>query len=260
VSAQRLAQPGWSPSAAARTPQLDSTLLAALKRAKLLEELGLGAEAEREYDWVTTEAQRSTEATVAAAHAFQERGMTSRAIRLANRALWAGASRDEYLFRVLYPVGYESTLTRQAARHGLDPALVAALIRQESSFEPRATSVAGARGLMQIMPNVGRQLARSADYPFWDAALLYQPDVSLELGTEHLAGLLDDYKDVRHALAAYNAGSSRAKRWLTKPGTDDPEVFIERIPFTETRGYVRVILRNREMYRTLYGWQESPSE
>ena len=260
LASHRLARPAWSPSATARTPQLDSTLLAALERAELLEELGLGAEAEREYDWVTSEAQRSTDATVAAAHAFQERGLAPRAIRLANRALWAGAPRDEHLFRVLYPVAYERTLARQAARHGLDRALLAALIRQESSFEPRATSVAGARGLMQIMPTVGRQLARSADYPFWDVALLYQPDVSLELGTRHLAGLLRGYEDVTHALAAYNAGSSRAKRWLTKPGTDDPEVFVERIPFTETRGYVRVILRNREMYRTLYGWPTAPSE
>jgi soluble lytic murein transglycosylase len=223
-------------------------------------ELGLGTEAEREYDWVTTEAQRSMDVTLAVAHAFHERGLTPRAIRLANRALWGGAPRDEYLFRALYPVAYESTLTRQADRHGLDRALLAALIRQESSFEPRATSAAGARGLMQIMPRVGRQLARSADYPFWDVALLYQADVSLELGTQHLAGLLRGYEDVTHALAAYNAGSSRAKRWLTKPGTDDPEVFVERIPFTETRGYVRVILRNREMYRTLYGWPAAPSE
>ena len=260
LASQRLGQPGWSPSAAARTPQLDSTMRAALQRAELLEELGLGAEAEREYDWVTTEAQRSTDATIAAAHAFHERGLTPRAIRLANRALWGGAPRDQYLFRVLYPVTYEGTLARQSARHGLDRALLAALIRQESSFEPRATSVAGARGLMQIMPTVGRQLARSADYPFWDVALLYQPDVSLELGTGHLAGLLRGYEDVTHALAAYNAGSSRAKRWLAKPGTDDPEVFVERIPFTETRGYVRVILRNRELYRTLYGWPAAPSE
>jgi soluble lytic murein transglycosylase len=260
LAAQRLAQPGWTPAAAAPMPTLDATLLAALERAELLEELGLGTEAGREYDWVTTEAQRSTEATLAAAHAFHQRGLTPRAIRLANRALWAGATRDEYLFRVLYPVAYESALTRQAARHGLDRALLAALIRQESSFEPRATSVAGARGLMQIMPTVGRQLARTAGYPFWDAALLYQPDVSLELGTGHLAGLLRGYDDVTHALAAYNAGSSRAKRWLTKPGTDDAEIFVERIPFTETRGYVRVILRNREMYRTLYGWPASPSE
>ena len=117
----------------------------------------------------------------------------------------------------------------RAERRRLDPALVAALIRQESSFEPRATSRAGARGLMQIMPAVGRQLAAGEDYHIWDAELLYQPDVSLELGTTHLAGLLSGYAHVSHALAAYNAGSSRAKRWLEKPGTDDPEVFVERI-------------------------------
>jgi soluble lytic murein transglycosylase len=183
LAAQRLGQPAWSPSVPAHTPQLDSSIVAALGRAQLLVALGLGAEAEREYDWVTTEAQRSMDATLAAARAFHDRGLTPRAIRLANRALWGGAPRDAYLFRVLYPVAYESALTREATRHRLDRALVAALIRQESSFEPRATSVAGARGLMQIMPAVGRQLARAADYPFWDAALLYQPGVSLELGT-----------------------------------------------------------------------------
>lgn len=106
---------------------------------------------------------------------------------------------------------------------------------------------------MQIMPAVGRQLASGEDYHMWDAELLYQPDVSLELGTTHLAGLLSGYTHVSHALAAYNAGSSRAKRWLEKAGTDDPEVFVERIPFRETRDYVRIILRNRELYHSLYG-------
>jgi soluble lytic murein transglycosylase len=154
---------------------------------------------------------------------------------------------------VLYPLAYEIALTREARRRGLDRALVAALIRQESNFEPRATSRAGACGLMQIMPPVGRQLASAERYHLWDAALLYQPDVSLELGMMHLAGLLRDYRDVAHALAAYNAGSSRAKRWLEQAGTEDAEVFVERIPFPETRDYVRIILRDRELYRRLYG-------
>ncbi|MGQ0713705.1 MAG: transglycosylase SLT domain-containing protein [Gemmatimonadaceae bacterium] len=260
LAAKRLGHSTWSPAPAGGAPPSDSTMLAALRRAELLEELGLGAEADREYDWVVTEAERSIEASAAAAHAFHKRGLTPRAIRLANRALWGGAPRDEHLFRVLYPVAYETTLTREAARHDLDHALVAALIRQESNFEPRATSAAGARGLMQIMPSVGRQLASAANYPIWDVALLYQPDVSIELGTTHLAGLLGGYEDVTHALAAYNAGSSRAKRWLRKPGTDDPEVFVERIPYAETRGYVRVVLRNRELYRTLYEWPATASE
>jgi soluble lytic murein transglycosylase len=138
----------------------------------------------------------------------------------------------------------------------LDPALVAALIRQESNFEPRATSAPGARGLMQIMPSVGQQLARTHKLPIWDPELLYQPDLNIELGIGHLATLLHGYAELPHALAAYNAGPTPVKRWLAKNGASDPEMFVERIPYGETRDYVRIITRNRELYRSLYGWPE----
>ncbi len=252
LAARRLEQQPWTPSAAPDSAQADSTMLAALRRAELLEALGMDDEARMEYDWMASAAEGSVETALAAARAFRDRDLAPRAIRLGNRALSNGAARDQRLYRVLYPLGFERVLTREAERHRLDPSLVAALIRQESSFEPRATSRAGARGLMQIMPAVGRQLAAAEDYHTWDAELLYQPDVSLELGMTHLAGLLSGYSHVSHALAAYNAGSSRAKRWLEKAGTQDPEVFVERIPFRETRDYVRIILRNRELYRSLY--------
>ena len=252
LAARRLEQQPWAPTAAPDSGRVDSAMVAALRRAELLEELGMDDEAKLEYDWMASEAERSVEGALAAAHAFREQDLAPRAIRLGNRALSNGAARDQRLYRVLYPLAFERVLTREAERHRLDPALVAALIRQESSFEPRATSRAGARGLMQIMPAVGRQLAAAEDYHTWDAELLYQPDVSLELGMTHLAGLLSGYSHVTHALAAYNAGSSRAKRWLEKAGTQDPEVFVERIPFRETRDYVRIILRNRELYRSMY--------
>jgi soluble lytic murein transglycosylase len=253
LAARRLQREPWAPGSATDSVGSDSLMLGALRRAELLRDLGMDSEADLEYDWLAEEAGRSVEATLAAAHAFRRHDLAPQAIRLGNKALSSGAARDERLYRVLYPLAYESAITREAARHRLDRALVAALIRQESNFEPRATSRAGARGLMQIMPAVGRQLASAEDYHVWDAELLYQPDVSLELGTTHLAGLLSDYEHISHALAAYNAGSSRAKRWLEKAGTEDPEVFVERIPFRETRDYVRIILRNRELYRSLYG-------
>ncbi len=253
LAARRLNHEPWVPSAGIDSVLTDSAMLAALARADLLLQLGMDSEAQLEYDWVTSEAERSVEATLAAAHAFRQRDLAPRAIRLGNKALSSGAPRDERLYEVLYPLAFKGALTREAERHRLEPALVAALIRQESNFEPRATSRAGARGLMQIMPAVGRQLASAEDYHMWDAELLYQPDVSLELGTTHLAGLMSGYAHVAHALAAYNAGSSRAKRWLERPGTNDPEVFVERIPFRETRDYVRIILRNRELYRSMYG-------
>ena len=253
LAARRLQRAPWVPSAATDTARADSLMLEALQRAELLRDLGMEDEVELEYDWVADQAERSGEAALAAAQAFRRYGLASHAIRLGNKALASGVPRDKRLYQVLYPLAYERALTREAERHGLDRALIAALIRQESHFEPRATSRVGARGLMQIMPAVGRQLASAEDYHAWDAALLYQPDVSLELGTTHLAGLLSGYQHVAHALAAYNAGSSRAKRWLQMAGTEDPEVFIERIPYPETRDYVRIILRDRELYRSLYG-------
>jgi soluble lytic murein transglycosylase len=153
-----------------------------------------------------------------------------------------------------YPVVDQDELTRQARARSIDPALVAAIIRQESSFNPHAVSVAGARGLMQVMPSVGQQVARSLGYPLWDAGLLFDADANLELGVAHLASSIRQYDDLPRVLAAYNAGGSRVQRWEKKAGTDDPEIFAERISFTETRDYVRIVERNIEIYKSLYRW------
>ena len=105
---------------------------------------------------------------------------------------------------------------------------------------------------MQIMPAVGRRstIARSANV--WSDGLLYQPDVSLRLGTAHLAALLARYHDPARALAAYNAGESRVDRWTRKAGSPDSEVFVERIPYVETRDYVLSVLRNMTWCQRLY--------
>jgi soluble lytic murein transglycosylase len=145
-------------------------------------------------------------------------------------------------------------LTRAAAARSLDPALVAGLIRQESNFTPRAVSVAGARGLMQLLPSVGQEIARNLNFPVWHSALLFDADANLQLGTAHLATYMRQYGPLPRVLAAYNAGGSRVTRWSTKGGVDDPEVFIERIPFVETRDYVRIVQRNALFYRLIYDW------
>jgi soluble lytic murein transglycosylase len=108
---------------------------------------------------------------------------------------------------------------------------------------------------MQVMPDVGRsiyggQLA-STRGP-WSPALLFDPEVNLALGMRHLRAALDAWPHPAFALAAYNAGGSRVRRWRAAPGADDPELFIERIPYEETRDYVRIVLRSRELYRALY--------
>ena len=188
------------------------------------------------------------------ANALRAEGLASQAIRLARKALAQGAPADARTYRLLYPVVHQDALLAEAAEQGLDPSFVAALIRQESMFNPTATSPAGARGLMQVMPQLGGRLAESLSYPVWDPVLLYQPDVSLQLGSYHLQELAVRYTEPSHVLAAYNAGARRVERWAKRTGVDDPEVFAERIPFVETRGYVRIISRNQELYRSLYQW------
>jgi soluble lytic murein transglycosylase len=109
---------------------------------------------------------------------------------------------------------------------------------------------------MQIMPSVGAQLAAARGYPLWNAALLFEPDVSLQLGTSHLASSMrGGTASPARAHAAYNAGQSRGTRWSRRPGADDPELFTEWIPYVETRDYVRVVQRNAAVYRALYGWK-----
>jgi len=254
LAARRLGEPAWAPPPAAdRLPRV-AAVDSAMARAALLERLGMSVEARYEYDRLTADAGQSTVRLLATAGAFRARGLTSAAIRLGRRAMDQGAPRDAASYRLVYPVHHEDVLAAEAAEHELDRALVAALIRQESNFTAHATSPAGARGLMQVMPAVGRDVARALDFPVWDPVLLYQPDVNLQLGAAHLAGVLDRYDHPALALAAYNAGGARVARWSAKRGTADRELFVERIPYRETRDYVRIILRNRELYAALYGW------
>jgi soluble lytic murein transglycosylase len=224
-----------------------------MRRITVLEQLGMDTEARFEYDALESDARASLDRMLATADAFRAHGQTARAIRLAFKIIDAG-TRDARAYRLAYPLVDQGELTRQARARSIDPALVAAIIRQESSFNPHAISVAGARGLMQVMPSVGQQVARSLGYPLWDPGLLFDPDANLELGIAHLASSIRQYDDMSRVLAAYNAGGSRVKRWEAKAGTDDPEVFAERISFTETRDYVRIVERNVELYRALYRW------
>lgn len=252
LTARRLGRPVWAPppvtalGAPAPAP-------AALRRAVELASLGLAEDAARELDAAQAGVQGA--GRTALARALLEDGYASRAIAVAGAARLAGAAEDASLYALLYPAPQDSVLEAEARRHEVDPALAAALVRQESRFTSRATSPVGARGLMQVMPSVGRRLAAARGWMPWDDALLWQPDVSLALGMGHLAQMLRTYPEEAHALAAYNAGGSRVKRWLRATGVAaDPELFVERIPYAETRDYVRIILRSREFYRVLHAW------
>jgi soluble lytic murein transglycosylase len=155
------------------------------------------------------------------------------------------------IWDVLFPVRYWGTINEQASRLNIDPALVLGVIRQESAFEPKARSRANARGLMQILPSTGRLLARQSKLTRYNAGKLYQAETNIILGTRYLASLLRQYGKPELALAAYNAGDSRVDRWMKEWGDLDMAEFVEQIPFSETRGYIRQVLNNRTRYGLL---------
>ena len=238
-----------SPPNYARVPAVDS----ALTRVIELKDVGMDVEAGFENDRLFRDALANPTRLVATAHALAGTDQASRSISMGRRALdEIGHSPENY--RLYFPVLERETLISSSKQNGLDPVLVAALIRQESNFNPQATSPAGARGLMQLMPDVGKGLAASQGISPWDADMLYQPATNIKLGTAHLRGLVRKYPEVVKVLAAYNAGEARVEKWSTKTGANDPELFTERIPFVETRDYVRIILRNRAYYQALYPW------
>ena len=187
-----------------------------------------------------------------------KRGALRPAINSLRRAYpeWMSADGDampDPAWRILYPVDYQDMLVEAARRENLDPALLAGIIWQESTFDPRAVSVAGARGLMQILPSTGRSLARSVGIRYTEATL-FQPEVGLRLGARYFRRLLDAFGGrVERALAAYNAGPGRTGVWTAAMPQATTEQFIESIPYPETRGYVTGILSHREHYRRLYG-------
>jgi len=253
LAAERLGEPPWAPPIVPDSFEEFESLTKAMTRVDHLEKLGMDSEARAELATLGDAADSSAERLLATAYLMREHGLVARAAQLGWRAIRASPSADARAYRLVYPIVHREAIILESRRRNLDPALVAAIIRQESGFNPRATSGAGARGLMQMMPAVGRAVAKSIDVPEWRPDLLYQPDINLQLGIRHLEAFISRY-DAPYALAAYNAGESRLVRWLRRPGARDPEMFVERIPFTETRDYVRIVLRNRAMYRALYMW------
>ncbi len=157
-------------------------------------------------------------------------------------------------WKLAFPLPYRAELEKFSKQNGLDPYLIAALIRQESEFNPKAVSVANARGLTQIEPATGRELSRKLKIVPYSTPRLFQPAVNLQMGTYYLKSLVDKLNGHWEAgLAAYNAGLSRAHAWLSWGDFQEPAEFVETVPFSQTRGYIQTVLRNADVYRRLYG-------
>ena len=153
----------------------------------------------------------------------------------------------------LFPRPYWDALRRYSDENGLDPYLVASLIRQESEFNPGAVSRANAYGLMQLLPKTGKGTAKQVGLHNYKTESLLDPTINIELGTKYFREMVDHFGgQIEYALAAYNAGSSRVEDWRSSGSYRDIEEFVESIPFTETREYVQAIVRNAEVYKRVY--------
>ena len=160
----------------------------------------------------------------------------------------------EKFWQLAFPMPYRKSLEEYCRAHSLDPYLMAALIRQESEFNPKAVSPANARGLTQVMPATGRELSRKLKLRRYSTSMLYTPETNLQIGTYYLKALADQLNGKwEEALASYNAGKARVNSWLGSANFREPAEFVESIPFAETKLYVQNILRNAEIYRRVYG-------
>ncbi len=162
------------------------------------------------------------------------------------------------VWEALFPRPYWIDLRRDSEANGLDPYLVASLIRQESEFNPGAVSRANAYGLMQLLPSVGARVAKQMKIRPYSTALLLDPQANIRLGTRFFRQMVDENAGkVELALAAYNAGQNRVRDWQASGNFRDVPEFVESIPFTETREYVQAIMRNVNLYKQLYAGSEA---
>lgn len=162
--------------------------------------------------------------------------------------------------RLWYPLRHESVINDQSRRHGLDPALVAAVINAESGWTPDVVSGAGAVGLMQMLPETARYIADQPNRPSPAPDRLTDPEVSITYGTWYLRYLVDRHGAVPAALAAYNAGEQNVAEWEDRAADAGRRFDVERdVPFAETRSFVRKVLRDAEIYRRAYPDELGPA-
>ena len=224
---------------------------AALAELDLLDALGMQPEADALVQYLVAQP-HPPEQLLELAEALLGGGRGAHAVSLGWRAAGELTLNDPRVLRVVFPWPLRELIEAEARKFDLDPYLLAGLIRQESTFRPAVVSRAGATGLMQLMPRTAAQIARGLGVD-WSERLLTVPDANLHLGAAHFATLLRRYRgDEVWALAAYNAGGRPVDRWRQLAGGADPLLFVERIPYPETRGYVQTVVRNRALYRALY--------
>ena len=230
-------------------PAIGAEISFHLSRARELTALGIHGLAVAELDQVNRRANPKTWLQPLLMREYFANQAYGRSLNLASQLPISQSERNYYR----YPLAYWELVQQKAQERDLDPHLILALIRQESLFDPRARSPATALGLMQLIPPTAARVAKQLGLPAPTQDKLFDPELNVALGTQYLKDLLQRYShNWFKAIAAYNAGEAAVDRWEREIVTDDIEEFVERIPYIETRGYVKLVLRNHRIYKRLY--------
>lgn len=172
---------------------------------------------------------------------------------------WNGNIPPTEVARMLYPLPFREAIQKAAEEFNVDPLYIAAMMREESRFQPEVVSGAGAHGLMQLMPQTAEMIARKLGIRDFSVAMLRDPEVNIRLGTWYIRFLLDRYGDLVLVSGAYNAGEGRMDEWTRRLRLEDIDEFVENVPFDETRNHIKKVMHAYAMYRQLYGAEEAGS-
>ena len=246
---------GLDLAAAAQVAGQDPSFL----RAQAMVQHGLYKQANWEYEIFLTTYADKPDRLYWLASRFGEMGLPNAALKLGTAALDAATAEGQVstldvpraLARAASPLAFPDLVTSTANARGIDPLLFMSLMRQESDFDPYVESVANAKGLTQIVPQTGAEIARALGVKDFQSDDLYQPKRNVQFGAYYFGQRLKRNGQTARALASYNAGDGNVDTW-TLPGRDDPDVFIEYVPFQETHDYVKKIQTFWWTYRYLW--------
>jgi soluble lytic murein transglycosylase len=233
-----------------------------LQRGTELWALGMWAEARAELDALHKLNRVNPAALLQLAFHYGSIGINRSSMNAATRLIYNTdipiVDIPDAVLRLAYPLHYTDLLIPDSQERGLDPLLVAGLIRQESSFDPTVVSVANAHGLMQFVPATAGDMAEQLGYTDFELDDLYRPIVSIDFGTHYLSSMRDfQGGSVVGALLSYNAGPGAAQVWINEAGSD-LELLYETIAFAETQLYLDLIYSNHYMYQKLYTQDGAP--
>jgi soluble lytic murein transglycosylase len=212
------------------------------QRVEALLSLDMNAQAITELRWISGKID-DLPGLIYAMSKFQELGEYRRAIGLATKIPYS-----ERLHKFWYPLAFWDDVRKIAKKYGVDPLILLSVMREESRFDINARSVAGARGLLQIMPQTAYRLDKSLKLGIRTESQIHDAKNNIQLGAYYLKSLFKEFKSLAHALAAYNAGEAIVKKWEEQGGYKSADEFIEDIPYPETRNYVKKVVTSYYQY------------